>query len=111
MEYAAVGLAILGAAAGLAFRWKVLLPIIILLPVAAIIFSFSRNFDYGNTVIAVVVAEAILQSGYFVGLLIRHIAAASARTVPGMFKGRRASEQDGGGQQQTASNAGVSKGS
>ena len=80
MLYSAVGLAVIGAAAGLAFRWKVLLPIIVFLPVVAI-FSVSRGFSYENAAIVVVVAEGLLQGGYFVGSLIRFIATAGHRSV------------------------------
>ena len=85
MIYSAVGLAVLGAAAGLAFRWKVLLPIILILPIAVIIFSFSRGLGYADTAIAVIVAEAILQGGYFAGLLLRLM----ANAISGLFKSRR----------------------
>jgi hypothetical protein len=74
MIYSAAGLAVIGVAAGLAFRWKVLLPIILLLPVAAIIFSVSRAFSYGETAAVVIGAEVVLQGGYFVGLLMRFVA-------------------------------------
>ena len=91
MLYSAIGLAVIGVGAGLAFRWKVLLPVIVLLPLAAIIFSASRGFSYKNAAIVIIVAEGILQAGYFAGLLIRSIAIASLR--PGgalnFFKARR----------------------
>lgn len=89
MIYSAVGLAVTGAAAGLAFRWKVLLPIILILPVAVII--FSRGLGFADTAIAIIVAEAILQGGYFAGLLLRFMATA----ISGLFKSRRDSEVHG----------------
>jgi hypothetical protein len=91
MIYSAVGLAVIGVAAGLAFRWKVLLPVIALLPVAAIISSVSRGLSHKDTVIVVLAAEAILQGGYFVGLLIRSIATAAMRSASALsfFKRRR----------------------
>jgi hypothetical protein len=94
MTYFAVGLAVIGAAAGLAFRWKVLLPVIVLLPFAAIILSVSHSLDLENAVIIVLVAEAILQGGYFVGLLIRSIAAAVMRSAgaAGLLESRRVSK-------------------
>jgi hypothetical protein len=79
MVYSAIGLAVIGVGAGLAFRWKVLLPVIVLLPLAAIIFSTSRGLSYKNGAIVIVVAEGMLQAGYFAGLLIRSIAIASLR--------------------------------
>ena len=81
MMYFAAGLAVIGAAAGSAFRWKVLLPIIVLLPFAAIVLSVSHSSNLENTVIVVLVAEAILQGGYFVGLLIRFFATAVMRSA------------------------------
>ena len=81
MIHSAIGLAVIGVAAGLAFRWKVLLPIIVLLPFAAIIFSVSRGLNHGDAVIVILVAEAVLQGGYFVGLLIRFIATAGMRSA------------------------------
>ncbi len=91
MIYSAIGLAVIGAAAGLAFRWKVLLPVIVLLPFAAIIFSVSHGFSHRGTAIAVIVAEAVLQGGYLTGLLIRFVSTASMRSagISGFFKGRR----------------------
>ena len=80
MEYYAVGLAVLGAVVGVAFRWKVLLPIIGLLPLASIIFGISRGLGVLDTAIVIIVAEAILQGGYLVGLLIRAAAAACLRS-------------------------------
>ena len=79
MLYSAMCVAAIGVGAGLAFRWKVLLPVIVLLPLAAIMFSVSRGFIYKETAIVIFIAEGILQGGYFVGLLVRFIATASLR--------------------------------
>jgi hypothetical protein len=73
-EYYSVGLAVLGVAVGVAFRWQVLLPAIGLLPPVSIIFSICRGLGFLDTVIVIVLAEAVLQGGYFVGLLIRAVA-------------------------------------
>ena len=70
-----------GVAAGLAFRWKVLLPVIVLLPFAVVAFSISRSFGYEETAGIVIGAEAVLQGGYFVGLLIRFVATAAMRLI------------------------------
>ena len=80
MEYYAVGIAVLGAAVGVVFRWRVLLPIIGLLPLASIIFAISRGLGVLDTAIVIIVAEAILQGGYLVGVLIRTAAAGSLRS-------------------------------
>jgi hypothetical protein len=91
MIYSAIGLAVIGAVVGLAFRWKVLLPVIVLLPVAAIIFSVSHGLSNGHTAIVVIVAEAILQGGYFAGLLMRLVSSRSMRSAgaKSFFKSRR----------------------
>lgn len=81
MIYSAVGLTVTGVAAGLAFRWKVLLPVIVLLPFAVVAFSISRSFGYEETAGIVIGAEAVLQGGYFVGLLIRFVATAAMRLI------------------------------
>jgi hypothetical protein len=103
MTYSAIGLAVIGVGAGLAFRWKVLLPVIVLLPLAAIAFSVSRAFSFKDTAIVIFVAEGILQGGYCVGLLIRFIVAASLRSggVLNFFKRRRDSEERGKDRQTT----------
>ena len=79
MIYSAVGLAVMGVAAGLAFRWKVLLPVIVLLPFAVGALSISHSITYGETVVFIIGAESILQGGYFVGLLMRVVATAALR--------------------------------
>jgi len=84
MEYYAVGLAVLGGAVGAAFRWKVLLPIIGLLPFASIILSISHSFGFIDTMIVIMVAEAILQGGYLVGLLIHATAIRSMQSKRGL---------------------------
>jgi hypothetical protein len=81
MIYSAIGLAVIGIAAGLLFRWKVLLPVIVLVPIAAIGISISRGFGYQEMAIVVIAAETILQGSYFVGLLIRVVATAAMRLV------------------------------
>jgi hypothetical protein len=60
----------------------VLLPIIGLLPFASIIFSISRGFGFVDTTIVILVAEAILQGGYLIGLLIRATATRSVQSKP-----------------------------
>lgn len=73
MEYAAAALAIFGVAVGMAFRFKVLLPIIGVLLAASIIFSVARGFSFLDTALTVLIAQIILQGSYFLGLLIRAI--------------------------------------
>lgn|SRR5579872_5447491 len=90
MIYYVVGLAVIGAMVGLVFRWKVLLPFIVILPFAAIIFSVSQGFGHRDTAITVIVAEAVLQGSYFAGLLIRFVATTSMRSagISNFFRGR-----------------------
>jgi hypothetical protein len=91
MIYSAVGLAVFGIATGLAFRWKVLLPIIVLLPFAATFMSLSSGLSLEDTLMAILVAEAVLQCGYFAGLLIRFMATAVMRSsrASSLLKRRR----------------------
>ena len=71
MVYAAIALAIVGAAVGLAFRLKVLLPVLALLLVVSILFSLERGFDFLDTALTIMVVQTILQASYFLGLVIR----------------------------------------
>jgi hypothetical protein len=90
MLYFAALLAVIGATAGLAFRWKLLLPVIVLLPFTAIIFAASRSLR--DTVLIILVAEAVLQGGYFVGLLTRFTATAGMRSATASSLFRRRSD-------------------
>ncbi|MGJ4951793.1 hypothetical protein [Bradyrhizobium sp. HKCCYLS20291] len=71
MTYLAVGLALSGTAIGFAFRWQALLPVILLVPIIVMIFSMSRGAGYEATAVRILMAEAALQGGYFLGLLLR----------------------------------------
>jgi len=73
MEFAVAALAIVGIAVGVAFRFKVLLPIISVLLVASVVFSLSQGFGFLDTALMVFIAQIILQGSYFLGLLIRAI--------------------------------------
>jgi hypothetical protein len=113
MEYSAVGLAVTGFAIGIAFRWKVLLPIICLLPCASIIFSVSGDLRFRDAAIVVIATQVILQGGYFVVLLIRPVATACIRSAPrisSFLKSRRNAEASGT-KQDTVPPAGAGKGS
>jgi hypothetical protein len=77
VEYFAVGSAVLGAMVGIIFRWKVLLPIIGVLLCASIIFSISRGLSFLDAALMVIVAQAVLQTSYFAGLLARHVIASA----------------------------------
>jgi hypothetical protein len=113
MECCAVGLAVIGAAVGIGFRWKVLLPIIALLPFASIIYSISHGLSFRDAAIVVIATQIILQSGYFVGLLIRPAAIVCMRSAPwisGLLKARRNAEVSGT-DQHNAPPTGTGKGS
>jgi hypothetical protein len=112
MVYFAIGLAVIGAAAGIAFRWKVLLPVIVLLPLLAIIVSVSRGLTPRDIAIVVIVAEAVLQGGYFLGLLIRLITTAGMRLARAstFFKNRHDPDRRANNRH-AAPPAGASKGS
>ncbi len=73
MEYAAIILAILGLAIGLAFRLKVLLPILALLLVGSAAFAIARGLDLADTALVVFAAQAAIQFGYFVGIVVRSV--------------------------------------
>jgi fumarate reductase subunit D len=79
MEYSAIALAILGVAVGVVFRLRMLLPIVALLLVVSIAFSLARGFSFLDTALTVIVAQAILQGSYFLGLVIRAIFTAAHR--------------------------------
>ena len=96
MAYSAIVLAALGFGIGLVFRWKVLLPVIVLLPLAAIFFFASRGYSYKEGAIVIIAAEGILQAGYFAGLMIRSIAIAILGSGAALnFKARRRHRERG----------------
>ena len=80
--YAAIALAILGVAVGIAFRYRVLLPIVGVLFVASVVFSLARGFDFLDTALTVLLAQTILQGSYFLGLVIRAVFTAAHRMRP-----------------------------
>ncbi len=82
MVYAAIALAIVGAAVGLAFRLKVLLPVLALLLVVSVLFSLNRGFDFLDTALTIMVVQTILQASYFLGLVIRAVLTAGHRMRP-----------------------------
>ena len=79
MLYAAIALALVGFVVGVVFRFKVLLPILLLLLLVSIIFSVGHGFSFGDTVLTVFVAQAIVQGSYFLGLVARAMFSATDR--------------------------------
>ncbi|WP_024506302.1 hypothetical protein [Bradyrhizobium sp. ARR65] len=82
MEYAAGALAVFGAILGLRFRFRVLLPFVMLLFLACVLFSFARGLGWLETLLIILVSEAILQGCYFGGLLIRRGFKFAQRKLP-----------------------------
>jgi hypothetical protein len=71
MGYAAITLAIMGFVVGLRFRLKVLLPFVVLLLIGSGIFAVLQGWHFFTTFLTIVAAQAILQVGYFSGILLR----------------------------------------
>jgi hypothetical protein len=82
MVDAAIALAILGLAVGVAFRLKVLLPILALLLAASILFSLARGSTFLETALTIMAVQSIVQGGYFLGLITRAILTAVYHTRP-----------------------------
>jgi hypothetical protein len=86
MEYAAVAIAILGLIIGATFRLRFLVGIVLLLLPVSLVFSVSRDYGVSATVLMIVVPQAILQGGYFLGLLGRAAFSITQRKVIGLSK-------------------------
>ena len=69
MGFGAVALVILGFAVGTMFRITVLLPILLLLLIAAIAFSVVQGFSLLEGALVVFLAQTIVQVSYFLGLI------------------------------------------
>jgi hypothetical protein len=73
MGYAAVALAILGFAIGLAFRLKVLLPLLAALLVISSAFATAQGWDFLRTALTIILVQTIVQTGYFFGIIGRSV--------------------------------------
>ncbi len=73
MGYAAVALALLGVAVGAVFRLQILLLIVGLVLLVSIAFSFANGFSFLHASLTIMGAQTILQSGYFLGTVVRAI--------------------------------------
>ena len=82
MVYAAIALAFVGAAVGLVFRLKILLPVLGLLLIVSVAFSLERGFSFLDTALTIVVVQTILQGSYFLGLVIRVVFTSAYRMRP-----------------------------
>jgi heme/copper-type cytochrome/quinol oxidase subunit 4 len=79
---AAIALALLGFAVGVVFRLKILLSILTLLLVVSIVFSFARGFTFLGTALTIMAVQCIVQSSYFLGLVVRAALTAAHRMRP-----------------------------
>jgi hypothetical protein len=82
MILAAIVLAILGLVVGIAFRLSVLLPILGLLLVISSAFAVARGSDFVHAALVVITAQAIIQTGYFLGILTRALLVGNQRMRP-----------------------------
>src|SRR5262245_6220895 len=73
MEYVAVAsaLAVFGGIVGLRFRLRVLLYVVLVLFLMSLAFSLIRGIGWLGTPLVILAAQAALQGGYVVGLVIR----------------------------------------
>ena len=71
MGFEAIGIALLGFGVGLAFRFNVLLAILLLLLLLSIGYSIAHHFGFLKAVLTIMGAQVIAQSSYFVGLVVR----------------------------------------
>jgi hypothetical protein len=71
MGYAAIALAMLGLAVGLTSRVWALLPILVLLFFVTVGYSVQQHFGIFDAVLVTVLAQIIIQSCYFIGLVVR----------------------------------------
>jgi hypothetical protein len=82
MGYAAFSLFILGFAVGAVLRLRVLLAVVALLLPVSLAFSLAHGFGFRDTLMAITVAQTILQSSYFLGMVARAFFATDHRTRP-----------------------------
>lgn len=71
MGFAVLALAIGGFAAGTRFSMRGLLPVLLLLLVASIALALVRGLSATDTALMVVLAQAVVQCAYFLGLIVR----------------------------------------
>jgi hypothetical protein len=79
MTYAAFALAIMGFVVGVMFRFRVLLPILLALLFVSIVFALGHDLGFLGIVWTVMVAQAIVQASYFLGLVARTLFTATDR--------------------------------
>ena len=84
MEYAALTLVVVGWVIGTAFRLWFLLGAIAVSLTISLVVSLSHGFALSDTLLIVMVSQAILQVSYFLGLLSRGIFSFAQRKL-GIF--------------------------
>jgi hypothetical protein len=60
-----------GVGIGVTFRLKFLLGVVVLVLSITLLFAFSYGYSFLNTLLIIIVAQALLQGSYFVGLVSR----------------------------------------
>ena len=78
MGFAVLALAIGGFVAGTRFSMRGLLPVLLLLLVASVAVAFVRGLSTTDTALMVILAQAVVQCAYFLGLIVRAFWPASA---------------------------------
>jgi hypothetical protein len=73
MGYAAIAVAILGAAVGVTFRLRFLLGMVLIVLALTLIFALSHRYGFLDSLVIVVAVQALLQGGYFAGLVGRSL--------------------------------------
>ena len=82
MGYAAIALVVVGFGLGVTFRFKVLLPVLVLLLIISIVFAVMQGFNFPRAALAVVEVQSIVQVGYFFGVVLRAVVAGMRRMRP-----------------------------
>jgi hypothetical protein len=82
MEGVAVALSILGFAAGVVFRLKILLAVLAMLLIASVFFSLASGFTFLETALTIMAVQGIVQAAYCLGLVARAVFTASQRRRP-----------------------------
>lgn len=73
MDYLTIAFAVFGIAVGLLFRFRVLLPIILLVAVLSVAVSLSHGHGFTEAALSLMKWQVILQGSYFLGLTIKAI--------------------------------------
>jgi hypothetical protein len=82
MGYATVALAVVGFGLGVTFRFKVLLPVLLLLLIISIVYAALQGFNFPRAALTVIEVQSIVQLGYFFGVVLRAILAGMRRMRP-----------------------------